>query len=282
MKLSVNPSIFPLGDSAITIDLGNHIDDQLNRKTLALHDWLQAHRLPGLIDIIVAYSSVSVFYDPVVVRSGKNGCPGGVSFCLRQLLQEAWEAVGMDTEGLGREETEGNGEGNAGAGKEDTGMGEVAKEVSVGGRTGAVDKVGGGHFFRIPVCYTGECAPDLEWVAREKGISTEEVIRLHYSTIYHVYMIGFLPGFPYLGRIDARLEVPRKERPVPVLSGGVGIAGVQTGIYPLNSPGGWQIIGRTPTRLFNPANDPPIHLQAGDRVQFYPIGREEFANWGGG
>jgi inhibitor of KinA len=249
MTLIINPSIFPLGDSAITIDLGNHIDDQLNRKALALHDWLQAHRFPGVVDIIVAYSSVSVFYDPVNVRSGKKGCSGGVSFCLRELLQGAWAAVGKDTEEWVEQENEGN---------------------------------RAGHFFRIPVCYAGEYAPDLEWVARLKGIRMEEVIRLHYSTIYQVYMIGFLPGFPYLGRIDARLEVPRKERPVPVISGGVGIAGVQTGIYPLNSPGGWQIIGRTPTRLFNPANDPPVHLQAGDRVQFYPIGREEFVNWGGG
>jgi len=244
MKPPVNPSIFPLGDSAITIDLGNHVDDQLNRKALALRDWLQAHRFPGVIDIIVAYSSVSVFYDPMIVRSGKGDCPGGVSFCLRQLLQEAWEAVG-----------------------------EVGENEPAGGEGGVP---GGGHFFRIPVCYEGEYAPDLEWVAGEKGMSPEEVIRLHHSVIYQVYMIGFLPGFPYMGRTDTRLEVPRKERPVPVMGGGVGIAGVQTGIYPLNSPGGWQIIGRTPTRLFSPENDPPVHLQAGDRVQFYPISREEF------
>lgn len=244
MKLSVNLSIFPLGDSAITIDLGNHVDDQLNRKVLALHDWLQARRFPGVIDIIVAYSSVSVFYDPVIVPSGKRDCPDGVSFCLRQLLQEAWEAVGDDEEAVPAAE--------------------------------AGNVPGGGHFFRIPVCYEGEYGPDLEWVAGEKGISPEEVIRLHHSITYHVYMIGFLPGFPYMGRTDTKLEVPRKERPVPVVAGGVGITGVQTGIYPLNSPGGWQIIGRTPTRLFNPESDPPIHLQAGDRVQFYPITREEF------
>ena len=252
MKLSANFSIFPLGDSAITIDLGNYVDDQLNRKALVLQDWLQAHRFPGVIDIIVAYSSVSVFYDPVIVRSGKGDYPEGVSFYLRQLLQEAWEAVSG-------------------------GGGSVPSSPS----SGITGSVGGSHFFRIPVCYEGEYAPDLEWVAAEKGISPEEVIRLHHSIIYHVYMIGFLPGFPYMGRTDTKIEVPRKERPVPVTAGGVGIAGVQTGIYPLKSPGGWQIIGRTPTRLFNPVNDPPVHLQAGDRVQFYPIAREEFLGWGG-
>jgi inhibitor of KinA len=89
-------------------------------------------------------------------------------------------------------------------------------------------------------------------------------------------MIGFLPGFPYLGTVDPRLQVPRKARPVTVHAGAVGIAGEQTGIYPLNSPGGWIIIGRTPLRLFDPDADPPVRLQMGDQVQFYPISPQEF------
>jgi inhibitor of KinA len=133
-----------------------------------------------------------------------------------------------------------------------------------------------GHFFRIPVCYEGEYAPDLEGVAKEKGLSKEEVIGLHTSVIYRVYMIGFLPGFPYMGRTDPRLEIARKKQPVSVWAGGVGIAGIQTGIYPLNSPGGWQIIGRTPMPLFNRHEDPPIRVQAGDSVQFYPVSKKEF------
>jgi inhibitor of KinA len=92
-------------------------------------------------------------------------------------------------------------------------------------------------------------------------------------------MVGFLPGFPYLGKTDARLEVARKPQPTPVKAGGVGIAGLQTGIYPLNSPGGWRIIGQTPIALFDPNADPPIHLQTGDSVQFYPILESEFRNW---
>ncbi|HEY4061500.1 MAG TPA: 5-oxoprolinase subunit PxpB [Puia sp.] len=268
LNLSTPFSIFPLGDSAITIDLGNHIDNQLNKKALALHDWLQAHRFPGVMDIIMAYSSVSVFYDPVIVRSGKGNCPNGVSFFLRGLLEEAWEAVGGMADGGGRKEEVG--------GKEMDGMGPVMK-----GNGNGVTVVGG-HFFRIPVCYEGEYGPDLGWVAREKGLSPEEVIAYHHSIIYQVYMIGFLPGFPYMGKTDMRLEIPRKDRPVPVVAGGVGIAGMQTGIYPLNSPGGWQIIGRTPSKLFDPASDPPVRLQAGDHVQFYPISREKFLGWEGG
>ena len=250
---SINFSIFPLGDSAITIDLGNHIDIQLNTRALALHDWLQAHRFPGLIDIIVAYSSVSVFYDPVLVRSGRPDCPDGVFYWLERLLKQAWEATKVT----------------------DIGDGIHAPSKGMASSPGNPS----GHFFRIPVCYEGEYGPDLEWVAREKGLAGDKVIRLHSFCTYHVYMVGFLPGFPYLGKTDPRLEVSRKVQPVPVAAGGVGIAGIQTGIYPLNSPGGWQIIGRTPSKLFNPEIDPPVRLQAGDQVQFYPISREEFTSW---
>jgi inhibitor of KinA len=132
---------------------------------------------------------------------------------------------------------------------------------------------------RIPVCYEGEYAPDLEAVARQKGLSSGEVIALHCSIPYRIYMIGFLPGFPYLGKVDPRLEVPRKIRPVPVIAGGVGIAGLQTGIYSLNSPGGWQIIGRTPIRLFDRDADPPVLLHTGDRIRFYPVSSSDFLCW---
>ena len=127
----------------------------------------------------------------------------------------------------------------------------------------------------------GEYAPDLEWVATQKGLSPEEVIGLHVAELYRVYMIGFLPGFPYLGTVDERLRLPRKAQPVNVVAGGVGIAGMQTGIYPLNSPGGWQIIGRTPLILFDLAMDPPIRLQAGDQVQFYAVSSADFRDLSG-
>ena len=249
MNPSTSFSIYPLGDSAITIDLGNSIDEQLNRQALAIHDWLQAHRFPGLVDIIIAYSSVSVLYDPAIVRTSKMNCPGGAYGWLKKLLSQAGEESTFD------------------------GTGDTRSASSV---VGGVVK---GHSFRIPVCYGGEYGPDLEWVARHKGLSGDEVIRIHHSGSYRIYMVGFLPGFPYLGKTDSWLEVPRKDRPVPVMSGGVGIAGIQTGIYPLNSPGGWQIIGRTPVRLFDWQTDPPIRFQCGDEVEFYPISREEFLQW---
>jgi inhibitor of KinA len=231
-------SIFPLGDSAITIDLGDRIDEELNRKALAMQEWLLSSHLPGVRDILVSYSSVTIFYDPVVVREEGSDCGDGAYAFMRQQLEQA-----------------------------------MREAVTPSG--------GNGRTIRIPVCYGGHFGPDLEWLSREKGISPEEVVHLHSSRMYRVYMIGFLPGFSYLGGVDERLQVPRKARPAPVKTGSVGIAGSQTGIYPLDSPGGWQIIGRTPVRLFNPEVEMPILLKTGDHVQFFPVGSKEFAAHGG-
>ena len=108
----------------------------------------------------------------------------------------------------------------------------------------------------------------------------EEVIRLHSSRPYLIYMIGFMPGFPYLGDLPERLITPRLKTPrVSVPAGSVAIAQKQTGIYPVESPGGWQIIGRTPVKLFDPEKDPPVLLTMGDRVQFHPIDEKEFEQW---
>lgn len=110
----------------------------------------------------------------------------------------------------------------------------------------------------------------------EKKISLQELIDLHSSCEYRIYMIGFLPGFAYMGEVDPKLQIGRKDIPVQVAAGSVGIAGLQTGIYPLDSPGGWQIIGRTPHLLFNKDDDPSVKLYAGQRVKFYPIDEPEF------
>lgn len=129
---------------------------------------------------------------------------------------------------------------------------------------------------RIPVCYEKEFATDLQRVAIAKKLSVEEVIQIHTSATYRVYMLGFLPGFAYMGTTDERIAVPRKPQPVNISAGSVGIAGRQTGIYPLASPGGWQIIGKTPLHLFNAAAVTPVFLKAGDNVQFYSITKKEF------
>mgnify|MGYP001174092196 FL=1 len=132
----------------------------------------------------------------------------------------------------------------------------------------------------IPVCYGGEFGPDLAYVAKINGLTEEEVVQIHSSREYVVYMIGFSPGFPYLGGMSEKIAAPRKKTPrlaVPARS--VGIAGMQTGIYPLESPGGWQIIGRTPLELFRPQKSEPSLLKAGDRVRFKPISVEEYLKW---
>lgn len=133
---------------------------------------------------------------------------------------------------------------------------------------------------RIPVCYGSAFGPDLASVAAFGDISEQEVVRTHSAGTYRVFMLGFVPGFAYMGIVDARIAMPRHATPrVRVPLGSVAIAGVQTGIYPAETPGGWQLIGRTPVKPFDPQRKDPFLLQAGDAVQFYAISREEFDQW---
>src|SRR5215203_729595 len=132
----------------------------------------------------------------------------------------------------------------------------------------------------IPVCYSGGFAPDIEFIALEKNISIEKIVQVHTEQLYTVYMIGFLPGFPYMGEVNDSITVPRRNEPrAKLAAGSVGIAGKQTGIYPLESPGGWQIIGRTPLKIFDKEKNDPVLLQPGDEVQFYSISEYEFKNY---
>ena len=133
---------------------------------------------------------------------------------------------------------------------------------------------------KIPVVYGGEYGPDLAWVARYHKIAPEEVIRTHAGSTYQVYMIGFTPGFIYAGELSNSIATPRRETPrTTVPMGSVGIAQKQTGIYPAKSPGGWQIIGRTPLKLFDLIDWPPTPLETGDLVRFFPIKEEEMVHW---
>ena len=130
----------------------------------------------------------------------------------------------------------------------------------------------------IPVCYNEDFGPDLTECARELGTSVEELIAQHCQWAYPVYGIGFLPGFLYLGDVPESLQLPRRSEPrMKVPAGTVGLAGMQTGIYPQTSPGGWQLLGRTPIKLFDPTQDPPCAIQVGDEVQFYAIDEPNFA-----
>ncbi|WP_077611886.1 5-oxoprolinase subunit PxpB [Clostridium sp. Marseille-P2415] len=134
-----------------------------------------------------------------------------------------------------------------------------------------------GKLVQIPVCYGGSFGPDLSFVAEHAGMKEEEVIKLHCGRDYRIYMLGFLPGFPYLGGMDARIFTPRLQTPrTGIPAGSVGIGGEQTGIYPMESPGGWQLIGRTPYRLFQPEHEGKPLYEAGDSIRFVPISRTDF------
>lgn len=129
----------------------------------------------------------------------------------------------------------------------------------------------------IPVCYGGDLGPDLSFVAEHNGLTEKQVIEHHTQGDYLVYMIGFAPGFPYIGGMTKKIATPRKEEPrLQIPAGSVGIAGSQTGVYPIETPGGWQLIGRTPLPLFQPDQVNPSLLQAGDKVVFKAITRQEY------
>jgi inhibitor of KinA len=140
------------------------------------------------------------------------------------------------------------------------------------------NKPAAGRLVTVPVCYGGELGPDLETVGEEHGMSADEVVSVHSGAEYFVSAVGFTPGFPYLGGLPQRLHTPRRKTPrIRVPAGSVAIGGSQTGIYPFETPGGWNLIGCTPWRLFNPHARPPALLQMGDRVRFQPITAAEYA-----
>lgn len=129
----------------------------------------------------------------------------------------------------------------------------------------------------IPVLYGGEYGPDLENIATHNNITTEEVIKIHTSGEYLVYMLGFTPGFPYLGGMSKKIATPRLKEPrTKIPAGSVGIAGEQTGVYPIESPGGWQLLGRSPLNFFNPNRDKPFLLKAGQYIKFVSVTEEEY------
>jgi inhibitor of KinA len=224
--------LFALGDSAITIDFGNCIDDTINNEVLARCKQLHADPFPGMIELIPAYSSLTICYDMLTVKKklpAEKTAFETIKDLLTLYLNQPVQHHHAKTQ-----------------------------------------------LIKIPVCYSPDFGTDLQFLAATNKISTEEIIQVHTSREYKVFMLGFLPGFAYLGEVDERIAIPRKPQPKNVMAGSVGIAGKQTGIYPLTSPGGWQIIGKTPVRIFN-VNDPqPALLKAGDRIQFFPISRNEF------
>ena len=220
--------IYPLGDNALTVDFGNVISEELNRRVIAMSRKLTEKPFPGLIETVLAYASVSVFYDLVTVRQAFPD------------YETAFNAVANYVHNISHDLNE-----------------------SFETETRVVE---------IPVSFEQQFALDLETAAASKNLSTEEFLEIFLSQTYRVYMIGFLPGFPYMGEIDERIAVSRKVIPrTNVPKGSVGIAGRQTGIYPQDSPGGWQIIGRTDLELFDWHRDEPCLFRAGDEVRFAKV-----------
>ena len=155
----------------------------------------------------------------------------------------------------------------------------AALETVLESLEGRVDKmqIPAPRTVEIPVLYGGDCGPDMEFVARFHGLSEDDVIRIHSGTVYQLYMMGFTPGFVYLGGLSEQLHTPRLETPRSLVSGGsVGIANNQTGIYPVDSPGGWRLIGRTPLKPFDPARKDPFLYRAGDLIKFTSVCESEF------
>jgi inhibitor of KinA len=155
---------------------------------------------------------------------------------------------------------------------------DLCRSVEAALAAGEALSVPEGRLVTLPVLYGGERGPDLGFVAEQHRLSVDEVIKLHSRPEYLVYMIGFAPGFPYLGGLPEQLATPRLEKPrLAVPRGSVGIGGAQTGVYSVESPGGWRLIGHTPVALYDPAGERPALLEAGDRVRFRPVGAAEYA-----
>ena len=235
MKPLVPYRIYPCGDHAITIELGNKVDESINQQIISLFKNISGQPINGVKDIIPAYNSLTIVFDVVKIKKTN---------------------------------------------KVDSAYGYMQQYLDLAFKNSTDDKQEKPRDVRIPVCYDVSLARDISSLATTHQISVEEVIRLHSSKKYRVYMIGFLPGFAYMGTVDEKLITPRLANPrVFVPAGSVGIAGEQTGIYPFDSPGGWQLIGQTPVKMFSVEKEIPCLLQPGDEVQFYPISISEFENY---
>ena len=234
--------IVPLGDSALMVRVRERFEDapdQTLTEVLRTFRRLQDAAIPGVVELAPAYTTVAVFFDPITVA---NAAPK-LDQALDWLIERVREVVA------------------AGAKR-----GRRVRSTRSDARS-----------IEIPVCYDPEFALDLDHVASQAKLTPTKVVELHSRAEYRVSCIGFVPGFPFLAGLPKELATPRRATPrKEIPAGSVGIGGAQTGIYPLRSPGGWNLIGRTPLHLFDPGKTPPAFLRAGDRVRFRAITRQEF------
>lgn len=216
--------LIPLGDSAVTVELGEAIDPDINALVIAYANRIVEQGWSGIVGVVPTYRSITVHYDPV-----------------------QWDVTALTDR--------------------------LLTLPCPNPHKGASQE----RLHEIPVLYGGDFGPDLEDVASFAGLEPSEVIALHASVCYRVYMLGFTPGFPYLGLLPEKLAIPRLPSPRPrVPPGSVGLADRQTGIYPIETPGGWRLIGRTPIPLYRRNGSTPFLLKPGDLVQFRPIEPGEF------
>jgi inhibitor of KinA len=224
--------IYPISEQALTIQLGEVIDDETRLKVLSVFQSLQKEKPDYFLDIIPAYADVTIVYD----LNLKKHHASAFEFVKGELLKQ------LDNKLL-NSQTEHS------------------------------------RHLKVPVCYESEFAMDARLVSQNCNLPFDRMVELHTAGVYEVFMIGFLPGFAYMGPLDQQLETPRLSVPRKRVPGGsVGIAGLQTGIYPMDSPGGWNIIGRSPLLFFDTHRNEPSLFQHGDRVSFVPISRIEFKN----
>jgi inhibitor of KinA len=231
--------ITPIGDSALIVHVRDQFEDapeEALSEVLRTFRRLEAAAIPSITELAPAYTTVAVFFDPLAVVDA-GGEPDRILDWLADRIRAALSSAAAS----------------------------------------GLRKVTDARLVEIPVCYDTEFALDLNDVAQHARISPREVVDLHGAAEYRVSCIGFVPGFPFLAGLPKKIATPRRATPrKEVPAGSVAIGGAQTGIYPLRSPGGWNLIGRTPVRLFEPDRNPPTLLRAGDYVRFRSITREEF------
>ena len=213
----------PCGDTAVTVEFGDRIDRVVSAAVLRLNAFVRAASLPGVVETVPTFRSLTVHYDPLATDAAS----------LIPAIEELVDG--------GRSETNSS------------------------------------KLWRVPACYAASHATDLTDVAHRTGLSADEIVRLHSGTRFHIYMLGFAPGYPYMGDLPEALVLPRRTDPrTRVPAGSIAIAAGMTAIYPVESPGGWHLIGATPIRLFDPRRPRPALFNAGDTVRFEPISTREF------
>jgi inhibitor of KinA len=233
--------LIALGDCAVIIRLGNEIDVETNQIVRHVSEYLEDRPFVGFIECVPSFAAVAVHYDPLLVRKSRNAAELQHTTIFETVCTRLKAYLSN----------------------------ERLTEADLPTRT-----------IEIPVCYGGEHGPDLSFVAEHNGLSENEVISIHSAGSYLVHMLGFAPGFPYMGGMSEKIAAPRHRTPrTSTPQGSVGIAGNQTGVYSIATPGGWQLIGRTPLALFRPQDDIPSLLRPGDRVRFIPITSQQYMQY---